>query len=295
MPLYQRKTWLRANPALDDMPHLERALRRHAGRAKRSDAELQSFKALRLNMGMTDTVRSVLLTTEAWQVCETGDMPPMSGPLIWGVDLGNGAAMSAVACYAPETGALECIAAFPALPDLKERGRKDGVGTLYERMYERGELTIAGQYTVNPALLLEYALDRWGPAAAVVADRHRESDLREACSDGGIPPAAVVIRGMGYKDGSDDVRRFRRMVAERWVKTPVSLLLRSALAGAVTVSDPAGNHKLAKAKDTPERRDGHRDDAVAATILGVAEGHRYLARQPKYELAAAFSGFIPWD
>ena len=295
MPLYQRKTWLRANPALDDMPHLERAIRRHVGRAKRSDSELQSFKALRLNMGMTDTVRSVLLTTQAWQQCETADMPPMSGPLVWGVDLGSGAAMSAVSCYAPETGALECMAAFPALPDLKERGRRDGVGTLYQQMYDRHELTIAGQYTVNPALLLEYALDRWGPPAALAADRYRESDLREACSDAGIPPAALVMRGQGFRDGADDVRRFRRAVAERVVKTPVSLLLRSALGGAVTVSDPAGNHKLAKAKDTAERRDGHRDDAAAATILGVAEGQRWIARQASAEPVAAFSGFIPWD
>ena len=50
--------------------------------------------------------------------------------------------------------------------------------------------------------------------------------------------------------------------------------MRHALSGAVTVSDPAGNAKLAKHGDTPDRRDGHRDDAVAAMILAVGTGYR---------------------
>ena len=84
----------------------------------------------------------------------------------------------------------------------------------------------------------------------------------------------VVLHGMGFRDGADDVRRFRRAAIEQKIKTPVSLLMRSAIAGAVVVSDPAGNSKLAKARDTHERRDGHRDDALAASILSVAEGIR---------------------
>ena len=77
---------------------------------------------------------------------------------------------------------------------------------------------------------------------------------------------------MGFKDGGDDVRRFRRAAIDGRIRTPVSLLMRSAIAGAVVISDPAGNSKLAKGRDSSERRDNHRDDALAAAILAVAEG-----------------------
>ena len=108
----------------------------------------------------------------------------------------------------------------------------------------------------------------------MVADRWRESELIDALELAGIRPGAYMPRGMGFKDGGDDVRRFRRAALEGAIQTPESLLLRSAIAGAVTVSDAAGNAKLAKAKDSAERRDGHRDDALAAAILAVAEGRR---------------------
>ena len=74
------------------------------------------------------------------------------------------------------------------------------------------------------------------------------------------------------------MRSFRRAALDGKILTTESLLMRSAMAGAVTVSDPAGNAKLAKAKDSPEHRDGHRDDAVAAMIIGVAVGYRQVNR-----------------
>ena len=94
---------------------------------------------------------------------------------------------------------------------------------------------------------------------------------------------------MGFRDGGDDVRRFRRACVEGKVKTPVSLLMRNAIAGARTISDPAGNAKLAKARETSERRDGHRDDAVAASILAIAEGVR---NPPKREKRRGYLGSV---
>ena len=52
----------------------------------------------------------------------------------------------------------------------------------------------------------------------------------------------------------------------------MSLLLRSAMSEARTVSDPAGNSKLSK-KNEAGRRQNARDDAAAA-ILAVSEGER---------------------
>ena len=122
-------------------------------------------------------------------------------------------------------------------------------------------------------------MDRFGPPDAVVDDRWREAELRQALERARSPGAALILRGQGFKDGGADVRSFRRAALDGKIQTPESLLMRSAMAGAVTVSDPAGNAKLAKAKDTPERRDGHRDDACASLILAVAVGYRQVKSQ----------------
>jgi len=273
-PPFRKSTWLKANPSLPYFPQLERTIRRAAARAKKDDAELTSFRALRLNAGTPDTSRSVVLTADTWKGCETAELPDVDGPYVLGVDLGSGAAMSAVAAYWPLTGRLECWAAFPAEPDLESRGHKDGVGSLYQQMERRGELTLAGGRTVDVGELISRTVGRWGVPATVVADRWREKELADALQAAGVRPSVYAPRGMGFKDGGDDVRRFRRAALEGAIRTPVSLLLRSAIAGAVTVSDAAGNAKLAKAKDSPERRDGHRDDALCAAILAVAEGVR---------------------
>ena len=78
---------------------------------------------------------------------------------------------------------------------------------------------------------------------------------------------------MGFKDGGQDVREFRRAVLDGRVKVLPSLLLRSALGGAIVVSDPAGNSKLAK-QGQGGRRQHHRDDTAAAAILAISEGLR---------------------
>ncbi len=49
------------------------------------------------------------------------------------------------------------------------------------------------------------------------------------------------------------------------VKAMPSLLLRSAFSDAITLVDPAGNHKLAAGRSTG------RIDPVAATVLAVAQ------------------------
>ena len=70
-----------------------------------------------------------------------------------------------------------------------------------------------------------------------------------------------------------DVRDFRRAVLEGKVTPQPSLLLRSAMAEARTVSDPAGNAKLSKGSQGG-RRARARDDAAAAAILAVSAGYR---------------------
>ena len=287
-PPFQRRTWERAVPSLRHpgfRPLLDK-IRAEAGKARRDPAQLASFKALRLNQGVSDTLEAVLITAERWAAVE-GDAPAV-GPVVWGVDLGSTAAQSAVAGYWPETGRLDSLAAFPAVPGLRERGLRDGVGSLYLECSRRGELIVTPGHAVHVATLLREALQRFGRPVAVASDRWREGELRDSLDMAAIPPGALSLRGQGFKDGGADVRAFRRGIAEGRVVPVVSLLLRAAMAEARTVSDPAGNSKLAKAKEG-QRRERARDDAAAAAILAVAEGVR-LHRgegQPSGELRFA--------
>ena len=66
-----------------------------------------------------------------------------------------------------------------------------------------------------------------------------------------------------------------------------SLLLRSAMSEARTISDPAGNAKLSKGAQGG-RRLRARDDAAAAAVLAVAAGVRQPAKtKPRWRYRGA--------
>ena len=270
-PPFQRRTWRKANPSLDHMPDLEAAIRDEARQARIDPASLAAFRALRLNQGTSDVEIQVLIDAALWASCER--VVDRTGPLVWGIDLGTSAAQSAIAAYWPATGALSCIAAFPCEPSLAERGLRDGVGGLYVECADRGELFQLGQRAADVSALLRAGMERFGRPDLVVADRWRESELRDSLEAANIPPAAFETRGMGYRDGAEDVRHFRRACAEGKVAPSPSLLLRSAMAEARTMSDPAGNAKLCKGSEGG-RRLRAKDDAAAAAILAVSAGVR---------------------
>ena len=270
-PPFHARTWKRANPSLSTMPDLLAVYRAEAKQARSDSVKLASFQSLRLNLGVADIVRASLLSAGLWESIE--GQADARGPCVWGVDLGGSSSQSAIAAYWPDTGRLEVLAAFPGTPLLSERGLADGVGALYRTMGERGELITTTGRVVNVEELLREALGRFGPPDAVAADRWREGELRDGLDLAGVPASAFVSRGMGFRDGAEDVRAFRKACLTSRVVPAMSLLLRSAMAEAVTVSDPAGNEKLAKRAEGG-RRARARDDAAAAAIIAVSVGSR---------------------
>ncbi len=239
----------------------------------RGGSALATYRLFHRNERVSAELRDVLLTVDQWMSAEVATLPPRQGPVIVGLDLGGSASMSASAFYWMETGRLEIYATFPSEPSLVNRGLGDGVGDRYSRMAERGELTTLGAKTVPVAAWMaqEWARIEGESVAAVVADRYKQSELAEAFQRAGVT-APVIWRGMGFKDGSEDIERFRRAVFDGAVRTTESLLMRSAIADTVCLRDPAANVKLAKARSTG------RIDPVAAAILAVAEGARRRAR-----------------
>lgn len=240
----------------------------------RGGSALSSFRNLNRNERVSTADRSVLVTVDEWLGSERApdDLPPRDGPCILGVDLGGSRSMSAAAFYWPQTGRLEALGTFPGNPGLADRGAADGVSDRYVQMQERGELTVMGEATVPPGPWLAEIvrkLDGITPAC-IVGDRFRHAEFTEAMDKAGLR-VPFVYRGFGWKDGSEDVERFRRALFDGEVRGVPSLLLRSAFSDAIVLNDPAGNAKLAKARSLG------RIDAAAATVLAVAQGQRMLA------------------
>lgn len=241
----------------------------------RGGSALSSFRNLNRNESVSTEDRSVLVTVDEWLSAEVkpDDLPAREGPCILGIDLGGSRSMSAAAFYWPETGRLEAVGTFPAIPTLADRGAADGVSGRYVEMQQRGELTVLGENTVPPGpWLVEVAkLVEGATITCIVGDRFRHAEFTEAMQKANLR-VPFIWRGFGWKDGSEDIERFRRALFDGEVKTLPSLLLRSAFADAITLVDPAGNHKLAKSRSLG------RIDAAAATVLAVAEGARRVAR-----------------
>ena len=282
-PPFRMTTIRRANPSVDHLPSLKQELREEAKAAQSDPAMLAAWRALRLNQGVSDIQESYLLDAGTWSRIE-GDAP-VEGRPVWGVDLSTSSAMSCIAAWWP-SGRLEAVGAFPATPDLRERGLRDGVGRGYQAMHEAGELIIAGENAVDIPTLLAEGMERFGAPRVICCDRWREAELRDHLKAARIPLAKLELRGMGYKEGGADVEAFRRAVGEGKVRPLPSLLMTAAMSEARCMVDPAGNAKLCKASEGGRRRRA-KDDAAAAGILAVAAGTRTAAGPAGAYLGAA--------
>lgn len=240
---------------------------------KRGGPALNNFRLFNLNQRVSGERRDMLLDVDTWLECETHELPPREGACVVGVDLGGSMSMSAAVAYWANTGRIESFGAFPKKPTLADRGANDGVKDRYVEMEQRGELVTMGEKVVPASDFLREIMRRFDGAVigAFTADRYRMSEFQEAMQTAKLK-TPVVWRGQGFKDGAEDVERFRQAAFDGEVKAEASLLLRSAFGDAVTVSDIAGNQKIAKARSLG------RIDAAAAMTLAVAEGKRRAAR-----------------
>lgn len=277
LPADDLESLLIANPgAVEGIGSSPEWLEAQAKRAiARGGSALSSFRNLNRNERVSTEDRSVLVTVDEWLSAEVNpdELPARSGPVILGVDLGGSRSMSAAAFYWPETGRLEALGVFPAKPGLADRGAADGVSDRYEQMHERGELLTMGENTVPTGPFLAEVVKRLDgqPPACICGDRFRHAEFVEAMEAAGLSRVPFIWRGFGWKDGSEDIERFRRALFDGQVKVAPSLLLRFAFADSVTLVDPAGNHKLAKARSLG------RIDAAAASVLAIAQGARMQA------------------
>lgn len=240
---------------------------------ERGGSALASFRNLIRNERVATDGRDMLLSLDAWLQCEVDELPAREGKVIIGLDLGGSTSMTASAFFWPATGRLEVLGWFPSHPSLADRGERDHVGSRYMDMQREGSLRTLGHKTVPLDHWMAETMEHVGECdvECILADRFKRAELSEAMQAQGIN-CRVSWRGQGWRDGSEDARRFQRMVYGHKIKVAVSLLMRSALSDCVTVHDEAGNIKLSKARSTS------RIDPVSAAVQAVSEGSRLAAR-----------------
>ena len=269
--------WEASNPGLADGIKSVAYMRDMARRAMTNPADMSSFRAYDLNSPQNPD-RVLLVSLEQWNAVKDLQVPERVGPCVVGIDLGGSSSMTAAAAYWPQSGRMEVHAALPGIPSLQERAVGDGVGTRYQRMVDRGELTVFDGYRVTPVRpFLEQVLTGLDPVA-VVADRYRQSEAQDVYAALGLR-ARQVWRGLGWADASADVRAFQRAVIDRKLRPGQCLVLESAIAESALSVDPAGNAKLDKG------RSRGRIDAASAAVLACGEAERIMGRPvraPRY-------------
>lgn len=266
------QAWADANPGLADGIKSLDYMRRMARRAMANPANGPHFAAYDLNLPQEPT-RELIVTVAQWHEAVVDESPPREGPCVLGLDLGGSASMTAAVVYWPRTGRIEAYGAFPSIPDLKSRGEADGVGGLYVRMQERGELRVyPGRVTpVNPFIDDLHSRLAGERVLAMGCDRYRKQEMLEALSATGVT-WKVVFRGQGASanaDGSSDVRAFQEELFSRKLKPERSLLFESAIAGSSIARDSAGNPKLNRAASRG------RIDVLQAGVIATGLGRRY--------------------
>ena len=266
------QAWHDANPGLVDGIKSTDYMRRMARRAMDNPANGPHFAAYDLNLPQEPS-RELIVTLHQFMEAVVLESPSRRGPCTVGLDLGGSSSMTAAVAYWPECGRIEVMGAFPAIPDLRRRGEADGVGGLYVRMAQDGELEVyEGRVTpVKPfidKLMERLAGER---VLGIGFDRYRREEALQALGEAGCT-WAIVPRGQGASataDGSADVRAFQEEVLGKRMKPVRSRMLEAAIANSSVTRDSGGNPRLDKGKSKG------RIDALQAAVIACGLGRRW--------------------
>ena len=277
--------WHEANPGMAAGIKSRAYMADRARMAAANPNDQADFRAHDLNQpgsGSTET----LCTVADFDACLAGDTgaPERRGPVVVGLDAGGSASMTAAVAWWIETGRVEARGAFPAAPDLVERGAADGVGDRYRSMERRGELRVyPGRTTPVSAFLADFndEVIAGAPVIAAGADRYRRAEVSDYLAGAGLR-WPMHWRGQGASataDGSADVRAAQRAILDRRAQIAGGVLLMvSAIVESVIRRDPLGNPALDKS------RARGRIDPLSAFVIAAG-----LAERAAPRLAAASS------
>jgi phage terminase large subunit-like protein len=240
------KTWLKANPALDDFRSLE-DVRRQALQAKRMPSQENSFRNLILNQRVSAHVRFISKST--WDKCKKKPKIPDGVKVYAALDLGSTRDMSALILLHQDIEGHFHVMPFFWLPgSIDARANEDSMP--YAMWVKEGLLTPAGDAT-DPALIARKIAELNGKyrIQTLAFDRWRIAEIKRELEDIGCR-VPLVEHGQGFRDMSPCIDVLERMVESGRLRHGGHPILTMNAANAVITRDAANNRKLDKSKST---------------------------------------------
>ncbi len=264
-------TWYKCNPSLRYQPEMQAVYADEANKAETDEGFKAAFIALRLNRGGADHQRTMLIDADRWRDVEA-DIAPIGRNVVWGLDIGSQASLTAAACYHADSGLVRSFGMFGSEPNLTERSERLGVGDLLIECETNNEIVLSGRRIPVVDDLLSECLERFEYPEIIVCDAWRYDDLIDGLERLGISCVVERVR-MGYYGSDALIRDFRRAVSDGRVRPLKSRLLRASMAQAQTEMDIAGNERFMRSAERPL------NDLAVAVTLAVGTGY---AMQNRY-------------
>ena len=265
--------WHSANPGLASGIKSIAYMKDAAERALLTPADEASFRAYDLNQPQ-DPSREMICSVSDWEQCVTDDLPPREGKALLGLAIGGPRAMSCAVALWPENGRVEAWGAFPSIPDLKRRGKGDGVGRLYMNMEIRGELKVyEGRITPVEAFLSD-VFDRLGKTRLISlsCNVNRQAEVMDGLD--ALGERVRVHWRSTPNEKSFDIRRAQRTILGGALRLKENLMLESAIRDSSIVRNADMEMKLETA------RFGGRINALEALVAACGQT-KDIARKKK--------------
>lgn len=271
--------WHKANPGLGTIKS-ERFMQDAHAKAE-AGGSMAEFQAWHLNVPLTPG-RELLIEYDTLKMAYCDDPQPIPGePVHIGIDLGGSASMTAATIVYETSGIVRLLGAFPgATLDLRERGKRDLVGDLWQRCADAGELIETSGSVSDLAEFLPELIARIGehPVRSVSCDRYRQAEFETALAKARIA-WPIIYRGTGPKDGDADIRATRRLFLAQTLRMRRNIMLEGSLAETDVKVSTTGACQLQRAHQTA------RIDVVSSLVLACSAMLRARdAVKPEYEV-----------
>lgn len=249
------KVWYKANPSLNQTIPIE-AMARACESAQQNPGEENSFKQLRLNLWVKQSVR--WMPMDKWDACAGSvDARALDGRACYaGLDLSSTSDLTALVLVFPPLSEDEPYIVLPFfwLPEetLSLRVRRDHV--MYDVWEKQGFIKTTEGNVVHYGFIEKFICElgeRYN-IREIAYDRWNATMMVQALEDDGF---TMVPFGQGYRDMSPPTKELMRIVLEHRLNHGGHPVLRWNMDNAFVRTDPAGNLKIDKEKST-EKVDG---------------------------------------